>query len=277
MKIDKHVIFSILFCLGCLSVNLTSMAGYAQSPNSSPQPTVSLPAYIWEGPVPGGYITGYVLDEGGKPVPGATVSLLQEGQLWQPEKYNYPRLPHGINPQTTRIAYHDADGFLKEGSFLFSLPLPDEYTLTAEKDGYKGSASVHIPHELLYQDTRDSVSRVFMVNVTLSGYHPPTFSPEQLSYTGAIVGEIRTVHGYRAVGINVSLWQDGLMVKILNNPQSSMDLNYSGKTIDYVFEHLAPGRYTVRAEYFAGDDFNDTVNVDVGARPMRADIILLRA
>jgi hypothetical protein len=266
LKIDKYVIFSILFCLGCLSVNLTSMAVYAQSPNASSQPTVSLPAYIWEGPVPGGYITGYVLDEDGNPVPDATVSLLLDGQLWKPSKYSYP--DNRDNPQTTRIAYHDTEGFLQEGSFLFGLPIPDEYTLTAEKDGYKGSASVHVGRD----------TRVITVNITLSGYRQPTFSPEQLSYTGAIAGEIRGDQGY-PVGANVSLWQDGRMVKMPDNPQSTLKLNYSGQRVDYIFEHLAPGNYTVMAEYWVSGNIFDskTVSIEVGTRPMRADMVVPRA
>ncbi len=276
MKIDKAIVFSIMFFLSCLSIGFPSMAGYARSSGASSQPSVSLPAYIYEGPIPGGYITGYVLDEDGVPVPGATVSLLQKGQLWQPEKYNYPRFNYGINPQTTRIAYHDTGGFLQEGSFLFSLPLPDEYTLAAEKDGYEGSANVYIPHELLYRDTNDSVPRTFTTNITLKGYLQPAFSPEQLSYTGAIVGEIRSVPGYHA-GANVSLWRDGRMVQIPNNPQSTFDYYYLGKRVDYLFEHLAPGNYTVLAEYHGDGNYGNyskTVSVDVDTYSMRADMVL---
>ena len=61
------------------------------------------------------------------------------------------------------------------------------------------------------------------------------------------------------------------MVKTLNNPQPSMDYNYSGKKIDYIFEHIPPGNYTVFAEFFQG---NESVNVEVGSHPMRADIVL---
>ena len=267
MKINGHVVFSVLFCLGCLSAYPMPMVAYAQSPGASSQPAASLPAYIWEGPVPGGYITGYVLDENGTPVPGATISLLQDGELWKPDKYSYPPYPYGVNPQTTRITYHDTEGFLQEGSFLFGLPIPDEYTLTAEKDGHKGSANAHV----------GSDTRVITLNITLSGYHQPKFTPEQLSRTGIIAGEVRTAMGFRTLGVNVSLWQDGEIVKMPNNPQSSMDLNYSGKTVDYIFEHLAPGRYAVRAEYFAGDDYNDIVTVNLDTRPMRADIVLSHA
>jgi hypothetical protein len=270
MKIDGLVVFSIIFCLGCSGTCLAPMVVCAQ-------PEASLPAYVWEGPVPGGYITGYVLDENGVPVPGATVSLLQEGNLWQPDKYGYPSLPYGINPQTTRIAYHDNDSFLNEGGFLFGLPIPDEYTLAAEKDGYKGSASVHIAHELLYPNASSgSVSRTFTVNITLKGYHQPTFSPEQLSYTGAIFGEIRGVPGYH-VGANISLWQDGRMVKMPNNPQYTLERNYSGKEVDYMFEHLPPGNYTILAEYIHGGNYCDTITVDVDTRPMRADMVLSNA
>ncbi len=272
MRVDAHVIFTLLAVLGCSSACLLPMAGCAQSAGAN----VSLPAYIREGPVPGGYITGFVLDENGIPVPGATVSLLQDGQLWRPEKYGYPRLAHGVNPQTTRIAYHDADDFLKEGSFLFGLPFPDVYALAAEKDGYKGSASVHIPRELLYPDTNGPVSSTFVVNITLKGYYRPTFSPEQLSYAGAIAGEIRSVPGYHA-GANISLWRDGRMVKMPNNPQSTFDYYYSGHGVDYLFEHLAPGNYTVMAEYHGDGNYGNyskTVSVDVGTCPMRADMVL---
>lgn len=269
MRTDRLVVFSIIFCI--LGICFTSFAGCAQSARTD----VSLPAYIRDGPVPGGY-TGYVLDEDGRPVPGATVSLGQEGQLWQPEKYNYPRLLYNVNPQTTRITYYDTDDFLKEGGFLFSLPLPGEYTLAAEKDGYKGSADVRIPRELLYPDRSDPVSRTFAVNITLKGYHRPAFSPEQLSYTGAIVGETRTPHGCVGGG-NVSLWRDGRMVEMPDNPHSALHINYSSKTIDYKFEHVAPGNYTVRVEYWMGGDYNDTASVDVGARPVRADIVLSMA
>jgi hypothetical protein len=266
LKIDQRIVFSILLCLGCFILYPTTMAGSAQSPIASSQPSVSLPAYIWEGPVPGGYITGYVLDMDGNPVPGSTVSLLQDGQLWKPDKYSYPPYPNGVNPQTTRIAYHDTEGFLQEGSFIFGLPIPDAYTLAAEKDGSNGSVIVHVGRD----------TRVITVNITLSGYHQTTYSPEQLSYTGAVAGEIRGNQGYPA-GANVSLWQDGRIVKTLNNPQYTLERNYSGQRVDYLFEHLAPGSYTVMAEYWNGyNNSSETVSISVGTRPIRADMVLPR-
>lgn len=241
-------------------------AAYGQSPSATIQPGVSLPAYIWEGPVPGGYITGYVLDMDGTPVPGATVTLLQDGQLWNPGKYScFAPYPYGVNPQTTRIAYHDTEGFLQEGSFLFGLPVQDEYTLMAEKDGGNGSVKVYVAGD----------TKVITANITLNGYHQPTYSPEQLSYTGVVAGEIRGNQGYPA-GANVSLWRDGQMVKMPGNPQYTLERNYSSQRVDYLFEHLAPGNYTVMAEYWNGCNYSETMSINVGTRPMRADMVLPR-
>lgn len=262
----RHEVIISLFILICISYGICFTSNVlAQSPSATIQPGVSLPDYIWKGPVPGGYITGYVVDMDGNPVPGATVSLLQDGQLWNPGKYScFAPYPYGVNPQTTRIAYLDTEGFLQEGSFLFGLPVEDEYTLTAEKDGSNGSVRVYVAGD----------TKVMTVNITLNGYHQPTYSPEQLSYTGAITGNLMTASGMKVRGINMSLWQDGKLVNMPYNPQSSFERNFSGARVDYLFEHLVPGHYTVMAEYHTGGDYNDTVALDVGASPMRADIVL---
>lgn len=244
------------------------MVVLAQSSNATLQPEVSLPAHLLEGPVPGAFITGYVLDEDGNPVPGAVVSLWQDGQLWQSGKYEY--YPSN-NPQKTNIAYSNT-------GFRFGYIYPGEYTLTAEKDGYKrGPVGVHVGNETLSPTLLDSVAKPIMVNFTLNGYHVPTLTPEQRSYTGAIAGNIWAAAGYpvtAVIGVNVSLWRDGRLVDRPDNPQSSFKQNFSGESVDYLFEHLAPGRYTVMAEYQTPYVYNDTVSVDVGTRPMRADIVL---
>jgi hypothetical protein len=116
-----------------------------------------------------------------------------------------------------------------------------------------------------------SIPKAVPVNVTLKGYHVPTLTPDQLTYTGAIAGEIRTYHGFYTEGVNVSLWRDERIVELPDNPQFSLGRNYSGQKIDYLFEHLAPGRYTVRA---IGYDSDENVSVDVGDRTMRADIVM---
>ena len=264
----RNEILTTLILSICISLGLcfSSTTVLAQSPSATIQPGVSLPAYIREGPVPGGYITGYVLDMDGNPVPGATVSLLQDGQLWNPGKYScFAPYPYGVNPQTTRIAYHDTEGFLREGSFLFGLPVQDEYTLTAEKDGSNGSVRAYVEGD----------SQVISVNITLSSYRQPTYSSEQLSYTGAVAGEIRGDQGYPA-SANISLWQDGQMVKMPDNSQDTLERNYSGQRVDYLFEHLAAGNYTVMAEYWNGDNYSETISISVGTRPMRADMVLHR-
>ncbi|HMK46603.1 MAG TPA: hypothetical protein VK436_08255 [Methanocella sp.] len=94
------------------------------------------------------------------------------------------------------------------------------------------------------------------------------------NHTGAIAGTLRTAFGYEVSGINVSLWQDGKMVDRPDNPQSSSQRNLSKTSVDYIFDHLAPGHYIVMAEYFEGGDYNDSVTVDVSSEPMRADILL---
>lgn len=276
MRTGKYVILIILICAGCFSISFSPILALAQSSSVSP-PTVSLPAYIYEGPIPGGYIIGYVLDEDGNPVPEATVSLLLDGQLWDPEKYNYPESDR--NPQLTRVAYYNTDELLHEGGFLFGLPMPDNYTLEAEKGGYKGSAVVHVPRELLYKDTTVPFSKVITVNITLKGLLQATFSPEQLAYTGAVVGNITNLRRYHTEIRNISLLQDGRLVPLPNNPQDARQRHYAGQTVNYIFEHLAPGHYTVIVEYdtfhpMGPPMYNDTVTADVSTGTTTANLEL---
>ncbi|WP_048198734.1 carboxypeptidase regulatory-like domain-containing protein [Methanocella arvoryzae] len=267
--------FAILCCITYSIIGLTSLSVLAQSEIVTDQPEKPVPAFLSEGPVPSEYITGYVFDEDGKPVPEANVSLWQNGQLWTPGKH---QLAGVENPQASLPSYSIISGVPKEGSFLFGFTAPGEYTLTAEKDGYKGEpVSVHVGEETLSANRLEAIDNPVMVNITLTGYHMPTLSSDQQSYTGAIAGTIKTARGYDVTGVNVSLLQDGVMVDRPDNPQSSFHRNLSGKRIDYLFHHLAPGRYTVKAEYFAGADFNDTVTLDMDTKVMRADIVLSKA
>lgn len=277
MKTGQLIVLIILACVVCCSTSYSSIQALAQSPSPAPQAVVSLPAYIYEGPIPGGYIIGYVLDEDGNPVSEATVSLLQDGQLWDPEKYNYPE--SGRNPQRTRIAYYNTDDLLREGGFLFGLPLPDNYTLEADKDGYKGSANVHVPRELLYKDTSAQASRGITVNITLKGYHQAAFSREQLAYNGAVVGKITNLRGYHTIINNISLLQDDRLVPLPNNPQTALERRYAGQFVNYIFEHVSPGHYTVKVEYNVFPTtmppmYNDTVTVDVGTGVVTANLEL---
>lgn len=272
LRINNYVILFILICTGCLGVCLPLITVCAQSSDATLQPVVSLPPRMTEGPVPGGVISGYVLDEDGKPVSRAVVTLWQNGQIWQPLNY---ALNACVNPQETNIAYSNKYGYLKEGSFEFGLLYPGEYTLTVEKDGYKdGSANIHIGNDTMRQTILDPGPPATIVNITLSGYYVPTLTPEQLAYNGSIAGTLRSAYGPGVEDVNVSLWQDGRMINRPDNPQSSLQRNFSGKSVDYLFEHVAPGRYTVRAEYIYPLPYNDTVSVDVGTDAATADIIL---
>jgi hypothetical protein len=136
---------------------------------------------------------------------------------------------------------------------------PGSYTVKAEKDGYSGLANLN------FND------KTIVVNVTVTGYHVPSFSPEQLSYTGAITGTVYETSGQdMTAGANVSLWQDGRLVKMPGNPQLGVGSNY-------LFEHLAPGQYEVRAamqyvRVFRNNSAN--VYVNVSDSKVTADIVL---
>lgn len=221
---------------------------------------------------PDGYIAGYVLNEEGRPVEGAMVSLLQNGQLWSPDKYGFfPGMSNyqTRNPDWTRRGYEDDEGFVKAGGFLFSLPISDAYTIVAEKDGYTGSATVIVGPEI--RNTSDLVARIITVNITLTGYHKQSlYSSKKLSYTGAIVGDIWDASGGKTAA-RISLYQDGQLMDEPYNPQFAFGRNGSSKHIDYRFLHLAPGPYTVNVDSPQG---NGTVSVNVGTDIMRADVVV---
>ena len=248
---NRYTNIAALICACCLMCSCASVMGSAK--------------------IPGGCIAGYVLDEDGNPVPGANVSLWQDGHLWQVGIWQYPT----GNPQNSMIAYTDDRGvaLLKAGGFIFGYTFPGDYVLMAEKDGHKSNATGVYVNESTMGEAA-IIPQVIVANVTLIGYHVPTLTPEQRSYTGAITGNIWAAGGYGATGVNMSLWRDGRLVDMPDNPQASFNRSYSGANVDYLFEHLAPGHYTVMAEYQAPILFNDTVPVDVGTVPMRADIIL---
>jgi hypothetical protein len=157
------------------------------------------------------------------------------------------------NPQSSDI--HNGN----EGYFIFGFVDPGSYTVKAEKDGYMGSTS------LTFTD------KTITVNVTITGYHVPSFSPEQLSYNGAITGTVHETSGQDMTdGANVSLWQGGRLEKMPGNPQLG-----TGST--YLFEHLPPGQYEVRAamqyaRVFRNDSAKVSVNVSNGT--VTADIVL---
>jgi hypothetical protein len=268
MRDKSHV---ILIYITCICFYLSSIQVQALSLNATAEPLVSIPAYLTD--VPRAYITGYVLDEDGKPVPHATVSLWQDNQLWR-TKYLY--VPSD-NPQTTRISYtNESDlNYLHEGAFLFGYTYPGEYTLIAEVEGYKSSlAKVNVGNETLSPNQLESAPCPIYMNITLSGYHVPTIKPDQQANSGVIIGSLRSKYGYGGGGKNVSLWQDGRIVEMPDNPQSSFQRNYSGKEVDYVFEHLAPGQYMVMVEYYAGTKYNETAYIDVDTNITTADIMI---
>lgn len=267
---SKLIYLAIIISILATVIYVSSIILSAQSQEAT-VPPVSVPPSLTEGPVPGGLIRGIVSDENGNLVSGATVTLWQNGEMWQHGEYEF--VP-GDNPKTTNIANNN------EGSYVFGFVYPGQYTVTAEKDGYRGSASVFVGNETMHQTVVESgdPADIVMANITLVGYYMPTLSPEQLSRTGAIMGTIRSAGttSVRVADVNVSLWQNGQMVIMPDNPQASSSRDFSGKSVDYLFEHLAPGQYQVRAEYSIPppESYNDTVAVDLGYGTVTADIVL---
>ena len=167
--------------------------------------------------------------------------------MWQP---NESVLSGITNPQATGV-----EGDIK-GSYVFALLFPGQYTVTAEKYGYKGSASVHINNTTIHSP--------YSVTVAIQDFDAD-LTQEQAQYHGAITGVVydrsqRVMTRYA----NVSLWQNEKMVVMPKNPQK-------GGNTTYVFKHVAPGHYAIRAEmsamsFFSGIVVNasvwiDTVNV----------------
>lgn len=262
----------MIICASCLAACILSIDAYAQSSNAASQTTVSIPPLMTQGPVPGGIIRGYVLDENGNTVPGVTVTLRMNGQLWQPDNYD---LNNCGNPQTTNLANSRKYGYLNEGSFEFGYLYPGDYLINVENDEYKGSSAIiHLSNDTMRPSLLNPEPPATNINITLIGYHRPTLTPEQLAYTGSISGVIRSAYGPGIENVNVSLWQNGRMLNTPDNPQSSLRRTYLGKDVDYLFEHVAPGQYTIRADYDNPSQYYDTISVDVGKDAVTAEILL---
>ena len=103
-----------------------------------------------------------------------------------------------------------------------------------------------------------------------------SLSPEQLSYKGGVAGTIKTYWGYGFIGANVSLWQNGQLVKMPGNPQSTHARDYNGSKVDYLFEHLAPGQYQIVVEYHSPSRETESIVVNVSDRIEVSDIVLSR-
>jgi hypothetical protein len=256
----------------CWSVLLPAFV-LAQSQTATAIPTIDPATIPTIPPMAGSVVRGFVLDSIGNPIPNAVVTLWHDGKIWQHGKMIYTKAD---NPQTSYI-YSDEphpQEYALTGLFWYGLVEPGLYTLTAEKDGYKGSAIVSVGNELINNSFEGFSAPKIMVNVTLEGYHEPVLTQEQLSYTGAIAGTLQTYWGYGVIGVNMSVWQNGQLVTMPKNPRASHRQDFNGSKIDFLFEHLAPGQYMVVAEYSSPNTNFENVTVNVTDRVEVIDIVL---
>lgn len=253
---------------------VAQFTGYAlsQSPIVYATPAVPVPG-PGSAPVVMGSVAGFVVDVDGNPVSNAIVSLWGDGQIVRPSG--------GLagNPQISRLYSLSNIPDMPMGYFQFFGVYPGNYTVTAEKEGYKGSATVFVSNDTVHQflspaDMQVPHNDTVMANITLSGYHAQLRSAEELEYSGAVTGVVKDGEGDILVFVNVSLWQNGIMVGRPDNPQYS---NLSGdRSGVFLFEHLQPGRYEVWANKTDAALVTRMANVtvDVNDKTVVANIIL---
>lgn len=252
----KHC--SPIICLLLATCILSLFSGYALSQSDTAHPTlpVAVPVDVYSGIVGCG-VNGYVLDTNGNPVSDAIVTVRQNGEIYRPSE--------GIlgNPQVSQIYSYDHNDFGSAGYFQFGAYDVGNYTITAEKDGYNSSVNVPVTNVVVGH----SVSQ----NITLNGYYVPAFSKDQLAYMGAIVGVVLDRDGVILSYTNVSLWQNGRLVKIPHNPQYSL---YGKNGDEFLFEHVPPGHYQLLADETNRLGDAEGMAVDVDNSPVTANVTM---
>lgn len=89
---------------------------------------------------------------------------------------------------------------------------------------------------------------------------------EMINYSGEITGSIKDLSGQYLSGVNVSLWQNGQILKSPENPQLA-SRNYS-------FGHLAPGQYELSAVMIHFEQFAYTKSIEVKNDTVTMDIVI---
>ncbi len=226
-------------------------------------------------PVVMGSVAGFVVDVDGNPVSNAVVTLWGDGQIVNPSGGFFG------NPQISRLYSLSESPEGPMGFFRFDGVYPGQYTVTAEKDGYNGSVTVSVSNDTVHRlsspaDMQVPHNDTMMANITLNGYHAPVLSAGQLSYAGAVTGIVLDSEGKVLTfgDAKVSLWQNGQMVGRPDNPQYP-DLS-GDRPRGFLFGHLPPGRYEVRANVtdITWATHRANVTVDVGNSTVIANITL---
>ncbi|WP_230739514.1 carboxypeptidase-like regulatory domain-containing protein [Methanooceanicella nereidis] len=107
----------------------------------------------------------------------------------------------------------------------------------------------------------------FMSTGTPTPLPPYLMDPNSI---GSIMGTVYDSRGKEVPNANVTLWQDGKLISLPDNPQLSSD----GRTLligKYYFEKVPFGRYTVRAEI---KGYNSVTIVDLNSPLSSSNIVI---
>lgn len=210
-----------------------------------------------------GTISGNAYDQNVVGIPYARVTLWQNGKI-----VNIPG-----NPQLTNNGMTNS-----VGKYSFSSVPYGSYTLSVESEGHWGSTIIKL-------DSDESYSNTVIPNYAyMPSYIPPgspTITPtlgipvynsnydQPISY-GNIIGNVHDTNDNGEPYANVTLWQDGKIVNIPENPQQTNDGRTS--TIgNYNFMEVPPGNYIITADK---DGKKGSVSVDFNSNSETIDIVI---
>lgn len=207
-----------------------------------------------------GGIHGFVLDVNGIPVSGANVTLWIDGKL-----ADYPH----DTPIFSEV--YDPNSPETEGSYEYYGVYPGNYTVIAEKDGYKGTALANVSNDTIHKTLNEvnASTDTIIANITIKGYHAPSVNTSAGAYGGAITGVALDQNDKIIPRAEITLLQDGQAVKMPKNPQHA---DYKGT---YVFQNVTPGEYQIVADVQEGMLYKSSpVSVDVDNSTVVANITI---
>jgi hypothetical protein len=182
-------------------------------------------------------IGGMIYDADRRPVPGAVVTLYQNGQIVNMSAMGATmNIMWASGPNPTISTYYFTEYGTPEGYYSFFNLYPGIYEIVVEKGTHNTSVMVEV------NSSKASSHGMISFDVWLDDYHGPVWTQEQLSSPGAITGMIYDMNGTPVRFALVTLMQNGQAMNIPHNPRHS----YFNGT--YVFKYLLPGDYQVIVE-----------------------------